>query len=60
MPNPLPLVSLSFSEGIRILLQRAADQLCLGPQVRCQESVGVGDSSECGLQSVLEGLGGTR
>lgn len=40
------------------LLQRAALELGLGPQVGGEEAVGVGDSDEGSLEGVLEGLGG--
>lgn len=53
----LPLVLLALAESVGVLLQGAADQLGLLPQVRRQEAVGVGDGSEGSLQGVLEGLG---
>ena len=59
MPRIPHLVSLSFPESIRVLLQRASDQLRLGPQVGRQESVGVRDSGKSSLQCVLESLGRT-
>ena len=52
-----PLVSLALPQGVRVLVQRAPDELRLGPQVGCQETVGVGDGGEGGLEGVLEGLG---
>lgn len=58
-PNLHLLVSLALPQGIRILLQRASNQLRLGPEVRRQESVSVGDGSEGSLQCVLKGLGRT-
>lgn len=53
------LVSLALPESVRELLQRASDQLRLGPQIGRQETVSVGDGSEGSLQRVLEGLGRT-
>lgn len=57
MDHSLHLVSLVRPQGIRKLLQRAPDELRLLPQVGRQESVGVGDGGERGLQGVLERLG---
>lgn len=60
--DPLPqprLVPLALTEHIAVLLQRAARQLGLLPQVGGEESVCVGDGDEGGLEGVLEGLGGT-
>ncbi|KAL2285248.1 hypothetical protein FJTKL_08452 [Diaporthe vaccinii] len=57
MDHSSHLVSLVRPQGIRKLLQRAPDELRLLPQVGRQESVGVGDSGEGGLQGVLERLG---
>ena len=53
------LVLLALTEDITKLLQRAADELGLLPQVGGKETVGVADSDEGGLEGVLEGLGGT-
>jgi hypothetical protein len=63
-PNPrhhfLPsLVLLTLPQDVAVLLQRAADQLSLLPQVGCEETVGVSDGDESGLEGVLESLGGT-
>lgn len=52
------LVTLALTEDIAKLLQRAADELSLLPQVGGKETVGVADSEESGLEGVLEGLGG--
>lgn len=57
MDHSSHLVSLVRPQGIRKLLQRAPDELRLLPQVGRQESVGVGNSGEGGLQGVLERLG---
>ena len=51
------LVTLVVPQSVSKLLQRAADQASLLPQVGGQETVGVGHSSKGGLQSVLKGLG---
>lgn len=56
----IPLVLLALAESVRELVQRTSNQLRLLPQVRCQESVGVGDGGEGSLQGVLKGLGRTR
>jgi len=53
------LVTLAFTEHIAVLLKRAASELGLGPQVRGQEGVGVGDGDESSLERVLERLGRT-
>lgn len=53
------LVSLALPEHVRVLLQRAADELRLLPEVGCEESVGVGYSSEGCLEGVLKSLGAT-
>ena len=53
------LVSLALSEDIAVLLQRGLDELGLLPQVGGEETVGVGDGGEGGLEGVLKGLGGT-
>lgn len=50
-------ITLAVPQGIRILLQRAPDELGLLPQVGGEEAVGVGDGRESGLEGVLEGLG---
>jgi hypothetical protein len=55
-----PLVTLAVPQGVGELLQRAADELGLLPQVGRQETVGVGNGGEGGLQGVLEGLGRAR
>lgn len=57
MDHSSHLVSLVRPQGIRKLLQGAPDELRLLPQVGRQESVGVGDGGEGGLQGVLERLG---
>lgn len=54
---PSNLVALLSSQGVCELLQGAPDELRLLPEVGRQESVGVGDGGEGGLQGVLEGLG---
>ena len=51
------LVPLTLPQGVGVLVQRAPDELRLLPQVGRQESVGVGDGGEGGLQGVLERLG---
>ena len=48
-----------LAESVGKLLERAAQQLGLLPQVGGQETVGVGDGDEGGLEGVLERLGGT-
>lgn len=53
------LNALGVLEGVGELLQGAAVQLGLLPQVGGEEAVGVGDGDEAGLEGVLEGLGGT-
>lgn len=55
---PKNLVLLALAQDITELLQRAADELSLLPQVGGEEAVGVDDSDEGGLERVLEGLGG--
>lgn len=52
-----PLVLLALAQNIPVLFQRAADQLGLLPEVGSQESVGVDDGLEGGLEGVLERLG---
>lgn len=52
------LVALLGAQGVGELLQRAADELGLLPQVGGQEAVGVGDGGEGSLERVLESLGG--
>lgn len=52
------LVLLALAQDITELLQRAADELSLLPQVGGEEAVGVDDGDEGGLEGVLEGLGG--
>ena len=52
------LVLLALAQDITELLQRAADELSLLPQVGGKEAVGVDDGDEGGLEGVLEGLGG--
>jgi hypothetical protein len=51
------LVALAIAEDIAVLLERAADELGLLPEVRSEEPVGVGDGNEGGLEGVLQGLG---
>ena len=53
------LVPLTLPQGVGVLVQRAPDELRLAPQVGRQETVGVRDGGEGGLQGVLEGLGRT-
>ncbi len=53
----VPLVSLSFPKHVTKLLQRAPNQLCLLPQIRCQETVGITDRDERSLEGILQGLG---
>jgi hypothetical protein len=55
---PNNLVLLALAQDITELLQRAADELSLLPEVGGEEAVGVDDSDEGGLEGVLEGLGG--
>lgn len=55
---PKNLVLLALAQDITELLQRAADELSLLPEVGGEEAVGVDDSDEGGLEGVLEGLGG--
>lgn len=52
------LVLLALAQNIAELLQRAPDELALLPEVGGEETVGVDDGNEGGLESVLEGLGG--
>jgi hypothetical protein len=52
------LVLLALAQDITELLQRAADELSLRPEVGGEETVGVDDSDEGGLEGVLKGLGG--
>lgn len=54
----LRLITLLSSELVRELLEGRADELGLLPEVRGEESVGVGDGGEGGLEGVLKGLGG--
>lgn len=53
------LVALALAEDIGVLVERGADELGLLPQVGGEETVGVGDGDEGGLEGVLKGLGGT-
>jgi len=53
------LVALAVTENVGVLLEWGADELGLLPQVGSEEAVGVGDSSEGGLEGVLQGLGAT-
>lgn len=53
------LVALSLAEDITVLLEWAADELGLLPQVGSEESVGVRDGHEGSLEGVLKSLGGT-
>lgn len=55
---PNNLVLLALAQDITELLQRAADELSLLPEVGGEEAVGVDDGGEGGLEGVLEGLGG--
>lgn len=48
-----------MAESVGELLKRALDELGLLPQVGGEETVGVGDGNEGGLEGVLKGLGGT-
>lgn len=64
-PTALPLrcshlVSLALAQNVSELVQRRSEELGLGPQVRRQVAVGVTDSDEGSLESVLQGLGGAR
>lgn len=52
------LNALALLERVGKLLEGAAEQLGLLPQVGGEEAVGVGDGDEAGLEGVLEGLGG--
>jgi hypothetical protein len=52
------LVLLALAQDITELLQRAADELSLLPEVGGEEAVGVDDGDEGSLEGVLEGLGG--
>lgn len=56
IPSLVPL--LAGAQGIRELLEGAAQQLGLGPEVGGEEAVGVGDGHKGRLEGVLEGLGG--
>jgi hypothetical protein len=56
--NRTPLVLLALAEDITELLERGADELSVLPQVGGEETVGVDDGNEGGLEGVLEGLGG--
>ena len=53
------LVLLALAQNITELLKRRADELSLLPEVGGEETVGVDDGNEGGLEGVLEGLGGT-
>lgn len=55
--DKMHLVALVVAESVGKLLQGAADQASLLPQVGGQEAVGVGDGSEGSLQGVLQSLG---
>ena len=55
------LVTLALTKHIAVLLKRGADELSLLPQVRREESVGVGDGHEGSFEGILErfrGAGG--
>jgi hypothetical protein len=52
------LVTLALTQHIRVLLQRAAIELRLLPEIGSEEAVGAGDSDEASLERVLERLGG--
>ena len=47
------------SQLIAELLERRPDKLVLLPEVGSEESIGVADGSEGGLEGILESLGGT-
>lgn len=53
------LVLLALAQNITELLQRAAGELSFLPEVGGEETVGVDDGNEGGLEGVLEGLGGS-
>jgi hypothetical protein len=57
--NSIALVALALTQNVTELLQRAADELGLFPQVGGEEAVGVADGNEGSLKGVLEGLGRT-
>jgi hypothetical protein len=50
------LVPLALAQHVAVLLQWAADELGLLPEVGCEEAVAVGDGDEGGLERVLERL----
>ena len=52
-----PLITLSLTEDITELFQRAPDELGILPEVGCEETVAVTDGDEGGLEGVLKGLG---
>ena len=54
------LVALALTQHIAVLLQRAADQLSLLPQVRRKEAISIGNGNEGGLERVLQRLGRSR
>ena len=51
------LVALALAEHVGVLLERAAAELGLRPQVGSQEAVGVGDGDERGLEGVFKSFG---
>lgn len=53
------LVLLALAEDITELLEGRTSELVLDPKVGGEESVGVDDGNEGGLEGVLKGLGGT-
>jgi hypothetical protein len=57
--NSIALVALALTQNVTELLQRAADELGLLPQVGSKEAVRVADGKEGSLESVLKGLGRT-
>lgn len=54
----IQLILLALAKDITELLQRAANELSVLPEVGGEEAVGVDDSDEGSLEGVLEGLGG--
>ena len=51
------LIALALTQHIAVLLEWAADELRLLPQIRRQKPVGVRDGDEGGLERVFERLG---
>lgn len=56
----MPLVALAVTENVRVLLKRRAGELGLLPEVRREETVGVGDGNKGSLEGILERLGRSR